>query len=121
VDLHGHRPRIDRCVECGRPYPFPDATLDVTAGGLVCGRCSPGPDALALSGALIGLLKRLRALRWEEATRLSLAPPLESELSALMDGLMARLVGRFPLSSRFLAQMGRPLGRVAEATPLRPR
>jgi len=35
VDLLGHRPRLDRCVACGRAAPFPDAALDVTAGGLV--------------------------------------------------------------------------------------
>src|SRR5437773_8648123 len=33
VDLLGHRPRIDRCAACGRPYPFPQAGLDVEAGG----------------------------------------------------------------------------------------
>ena len=119
VDLHGHRPRIDRCVTCGRPYPFPHAALDTAAGGLVCGRCGAGPEALALSGAVVGTLKRLRGLRWEEATRLSLAVPLESELCAVVDGLMSRLMGRFPLSARFLAQMRHSLGRVAEPTPSR--
>src|SRR5205814_9665825 len=39
VDLLGHRPRIDRCVECGRAYPFREAALDMTAGGLLCSRC----------------------------------------------------------------------------------
>jgi DNA repair protein RecO (recombination protein O) len=117
VDLHGHRPRIDRCVACGRTYPFPHAALDVAAGGLVCGRCGGSPDTLALSGAVVGTLKRLRALRWEEGARLALAAPLEGELCAVVDGLMARLVGRLPLSSRFLAQMHRSLGRVAEPTP----
>jgi DNA repair protein RecO (recombination protein O) len=117
VDVLGHRPRIDRCVGCGKPYPFPHAALDVAAGGLVCGRCGAGPETLVLSGAVVGTLKRLRALRWEEAVRLALAASLEAELCALVDGLMARLVGRLPLSSRFLAQMRRSLGRVAEPTP----
>jgi DNA repair protein RecO (recombination protein O) len=117
VDVLGHRPRIDRCVGCGKPYPFPHAALDVAAGGLVCGRCGAGPETLALSGAVVGTLKRLRALRWEEAVRLALAASLEAELCLVVDGLMARLVGRLPLSSRFLAQMRRSLGRVAEPTP----
>ena len=119
VDLHGHRPRIDRCITCARPYPFPHAALDVAAGGLVCDRCGAGPETLALSGAVVGTLKRLRALRWEEAVRLALAAPLEAELCAVVDGLMARLVGRLPLSARYLAQMGRALGRVAEPVPRR--
>ena len=44
VDLLGHRPRIDRCMSCGRPHPFDEPALDVTAGGLVCAACRPGPD-----------------------------------------------------------------------------
>jgi len=120
IDLHGHRPRLDRCVVCGRPYPFPDAGLDITAGGLVCGHCRADPNALGLSGAAVGALKRLRTLGWEPALRLALAASLEGELCAVVDGLVARLVGRFLVSSRFLAQMRRSLGRVAEPVPRRP-
>ena len=107
VDLLGHRPRIDRCMACGRPHPFDDPALDVTAGGLVCAACRPGADAIPLSGALVGTLKRLRALSWEEALRLNLAADLDAELAGLLEGLLARLMGRYPLSSRFIAQTRR--------------
>ncbi|HTG11695.1 MAG TPA: DNA repair protein RecO [Candidatus Eisenbacteria bacterium] len=120
VDLLGHRPRIDRCVACGRPAPFPDAALDVTAGGLVCAGCRPGADAMPLSGALLGTLTRLRALSWEEALRLNLAADLDAELIAVLEGLVARLMGRYPLSSRFLAQTRRSLSMVSEPIPPRP-
>jgi DNA repair protein RecO (recombination protein O) len=119
VDLLGHRPRIDRCVACGRPYPFPGAALDVTAGGLVCAGCGAGPDAMPVSGALAGTLKRLRELRWEEGLALPLAPALDGELSLLLEGLVARLMGRSPLTSRYLVQTRRGLLRVAE--PAAPR
>ncbi len=117
VDLLGHRPRIDRCAACGRPYPFAHAALDIVAGGLICGRCEAGADAMDLSGAVVGTLKRLRGLRWEEALRLPLAPPLEGELSTVVEGMIARLAGQLPRSSRFLAQMRRSLSRVAEPAP----
>src|SRR5262249_59753312 len=107
VDLLGHRPRLDRCVSCGRPHPFPDAALDMTAGGLVCPACRPGADAIPLSGGLVGTLKRLRALSWEEALRLNLAADLDAELAAVLEGLLARLMGRYPLSSRFITQTRR--------------
>ena len=107
VDLLGHRPRIDRCVACGRPHPFPDAALDMTAGGLVCAGCRAGADAIPLSGGLVGTLKRLRALSWEEAPRLNLAPNLDAELAVVLEGLLARLMGRYPLSSRFITQTRR--------------
>ena len=109
VDLLGHRPRIDRCVDCGRPYPFPGASLDVGAGGLLCAGCGPGSDALDLSGAAVGLLKRLRALGWEEGIRLPLASDLDVELTATVEGMMGRLIGSLPRSSRFLAQTRRSL------------
>jgi DNA repair protein RecO (recombination protein O) len=117
VDLLGHRPRIDRCVSCGRLHPFPDAALDMSAGGLVCAACRPGADAIPLSGGLVGTLKRLRALSWEEALRLNLAAELDGELAAVLEGLLARLMGRYPLSSRFLAQTRRSLSMVAEPAP----
>jgi DNA repair protein RecO (recombination protein O) len=113
VDLLGHRPRLDRCVACGRPAPFPDAALDVTAGGLVCAGCRPGADAIPLSGGL-------RALSWEEALRLNLAAELDAELAAVLEGLVARLMGRYPLSSRFLVQTRRSLSMVSEPAPPRP-
>ena len=119
VDLLGHRPRLDRCVSCGRPHPFPDAALDMTAGGLVCPACRPGADAIALSGGLVGTLKRLRALSWEEALRLNLAAELDTELAAVVEGLLARLMGRYPLSSRFLSQTRRFLSMVSEPSPPR--
>jgi DNA repair protein RecO (recombination protein O) len=117
VDLLGHRPRIDRCVACGRLHPFPDAALDMTAGGLICSACRAGADAIPLSGGLVGALKRLRALSWEESLRLNLAGSLDTELAAVLEGVVARLMGRYPLSSRFLTQTRRFLSVVAEPPP----
>jgi DNA repair protein RecO (recombination protein O) len=118
VDLLGHRPRIDRCVECGRAYPFPEAALDMTAGGLLCARCGAGADALPLSGPAVGLLKRLRALAWEEGLRLPLAADLDAELAATLEGVMTRLMGHLPRSSRFLAQTRRGLSHHPSPSPL---
>jgi DNA repair protein RecO (recombination protein O) len=117
VDLLGHRPRIDRCVACGRLHPFPDAALDMTAGGLVCSACHAGADAIPLSGSLVGTLKRLRSLSWDESLRLNLAVELDAELAAVLEGVLARLMGRYPLSSRFLTQTRRFLAMVAEPAP----
>jgi DNA repair protein RecO (recombination protein O) len=117
VDLLGHRPRLDRCTVCARAYPFPDAVLDVVAGGVVCGHCGGAPESLIISGPAMGTLIRLRALRWEAALRLPLAPDLESELGAVVEGLITRLIGHAPRSARFLAQIRRSPGRVAEPPP----
>jgi len=89
----------------------------MTAGGLVCAACRPGADAIPLSGGLVGTLKGLRALSWDEALRLSLVAELDAELSMVVEELLARLMGRYPLSSRFLTQTRRFLSMVAEPVP----
>ena len=99
------------------PHPFPSAVLDVAAGGLLCGRCRSGADALPLSGAALAAFKRLRELRWEESLRLSLAPLLEAEVTVVIEGVIARLAGQMPRSTRFLTQVRRSLSRVAEPAP----
>jgi len=53
-------------------------------------------------------LKRLRTLEWEEGLGLPLAADLDSELRGLLEGVMTRLIGHLPHSSRFLAQTARP-------------
>jgi len=109
VDLLGHRPRIDRCVACGRVHPFGEARLDVAAGGLVCGRCAAAADGMLVSAPAVAVLGRLRSLRWEEALRLALAADLERELGRVVEGLIARLAGRPARSTRFLGQLRRSL------------
>jgi len=75
---------------------------------------------MPLSGGLLGTLTRLRALSWEEGLRLNLAAELDVELAAVLEGLVARLMGRYPLSSRFLAQTRRSLSMVSVPVPPRP-
>lgn len=104
VDLLGERPRIDRCQQCGRAFPFTGARLDVTAGGLVCARCPAGPDALPVAGPVVGTVRRLRAASWDEGLRLALVRSLEQELVRLVEGLLTRLIGQPPRASRFLEQ-----------------
>jgi DNA repair protein RecO (recombination protein O) len=108
VDLLGHRPRMDRCVGCGRPYPFPGAALDAEAGGLLCRACA-GPQGLQVSGSLVGAVRRLRDGGWEDGLRLPLSRPLEGELALVLEAIVTRLMGHAPRASRFLAQTGRSL------------
>ncbi|MBI2552879.1 MAG: DNA repair protein RecO [Candidatus Rokubacteria bacterium] len=108
VDLLGHRLRLDRCLECGKPPPFPRgaARLDFAAGGLVCEPCATyGNDGVDLSGAAVGGLRRLRTLSWDEALRIPLPPSLEAEMAGAMEAQMARLIGQVPRSTRFRTQI----------------
>jgi DNA repair protein RecO (recombination protein O) len=120
LDLLGHRPRLDRCMECGRAFPFPGVALDPEAGGILCGGCGASEGALPLSGAAVSTLARLRVLRWEEALDAALRPDVEAELGASLDGMVTRLIGAAPRTLRFIGQTRRGLAGVAEAPP-RPR
>jgi DNA repair protein RecO (recombination protein O) len=117
VHLLGHRPRLDRCVACGRAHPLAAPVLDMTAGGLVCAGCRPAADALAVSASAVGALERLHGLGWDEGLRLPFGPSLTRELSALLEGVVARLMGRVPQSSRFMAQTRRGLSALAGSDP----
>jgi DNA repair protein RecO (recombination protein O) len=121
LELLGHRPRLDRCVECGRTFPFPVAALDPEAGGIVCGSCGAGEGALPLTGGAVSTLTRLRALRWEEALAAGLRPDVEAEIGATLDGVITRLIGAAPRALRFLGQTRRGLAGVAEPPPARRR
>jgi recombinational DNA repair protein (RecF pathway) len=113
VDLLGHRLRLDRCLKCGKPSPFPRGAtrLDFTAGGVVCEPCAPyGSDGVNLSGSAVAALRRLRTLSWDEALRAALPPPLEAEMAGTMEEHMTQLIGQVPRSSRFRAQTHRCYG-----------
>src|SRR5262249_48102748 len=117
LDLLGHRPRLDRCLECGRPFPFPGATLDPEAGGLVCGAGGAGGQGPPLSGAAVVTLARLRGIRWEESLMLAVRREVERELGDTLDGVLTRLIGAPSRSLRFLGQTRRGLAGVAEPPP----
>ena len=105
LDALGHRPRLDQCVACGRPYPFARPALD--EGGVVCERCAATiAGATPVSPAAVAALARLRAARWEEA----LSQPLgrtEGELKTALEAHMTRLIGQPTRTVKFLREVRR--------------
>ena len=104
LDVLGHRPRLDRCVDCGRAYPFPRPAL--AEGGIVCEGCRSGSDAVPVAAATVTAFERLRNVRWEEAviTPVGRAGP---ELRAVLDTHLSRLIGQPTRSGRFLRELHR--------------
>jgi DNA repair protein RecO (recombination protein O) len=104
LDVLGQRPRLDRCVECGRVYPFPRPGW--SEGGVVCEPCRPGADAVTVTPAAVAAFARLRGLRWEEAvsTPVGRAGP---ELRSVLDTHLSRLIGQPTRSGRFLRELRR--------------
>jgi len=105
IGVLGQWPRLDRCGDCGRGYPFPRASLGLE--GLVCGGCAPGPaEATPISAAVIATLARLRAMPWEEARATRLGR-IESELTAVLEAHVTRLIGQPTRTVKFLREVAR--------------
>jgi DNA repair protein RecO (recombination protein O) len=103
LDVLGHRPRLDRCADCGRAYPFARPALD--EAGVICERCAV-PGATSLSPAAVAALGRLRSVRWDDA----LAQPLgrlEGELKGVLETHMTRLIGQPTRTVKFLREVRR--------------
>jgi DNA repair protein RecO (recombination protein O) len=103
LDALGHRPRLDRCTECARPYPFPRARLD--EGGLVCDTCAAHGGGTPISPAAAVALHRVRSLRWEEA--IAAGHGAGGELRAVLEAHMSRLIGYPTRTSKFLREIHR--------------
>jgi DNA repair protein RecO (recombination protein O) len=104
LDLLGHRPRLDRCVECSRVYPFPRPSIG--EGGLVCDGCRAVADAVPVAPATVAAFTRLRTLHWDEA----IAAPVGRagpELRAVLDAQLSRLIGQPTRSGRFIREVRR--------------
>ncbi len=105
LDVTGHRPRLDSCVECGRRAPFPRARLG--EGGLVCEACAPGlPGLVPISPAATSALDRLRAAAWDEVVATPLGR-VEGELKTVLEAHMTRLIGQAPRATKFLREVRR--------------
>src|SRR5437763_7594627 len=104
LDVLGHRPRLDRCVECGKAYPFAHPAL--AEGGVVCEGCRAGTDTVSVAPATVAAFARQRGLPWEEAvaTPVGRAGP---ELRAVLDTQLSRLIGQPTRSGRFLREVRR--------------
>lgn len=105
IDLLGHRPRLDRCRDCGRRYPFPRASLDVE--GLLCAPCArTAGGAAPVAASTVAALERLRRARWDEALILPLGGTDEA-LDALLVGHVTRLIGQPARTPKFLREIRR--------------
>lgn len=101
----GQWPRLDRCGDCGRRYPFPQAALGIE--GLVCGACGWGPaETTPISPVAVATLARLRSLPGEQlpASRLGRIAP---ELTTVLETHMTRLIGQPVRTVKFLREVGR--------------
>ncbi|HEV8673293.1 MAG TPA: DNA repair protein RecO [Methylomirabilota bacterium] len=102
LDLTGHRPRLDRCVGCGRLVGTTAVAFDPD-GGVVCGACR-APGQRPISPRALGVLRGLQAAGWEARLTARIASAVEGEAATVLDGYLAALSGSALRTPRFLAQ-----------------
>ena len=116
LDALGHRPRLDRCTDCARPYPFPTARLDES--GLVCDACAVHGGGTPISSAAAIALHRVRSLRWEEAVAAGAQGP--ADLRTVLEAHMSRLIGYPTRTTKFLREIHRLSGVSGQPVTARP-
>ncbi len=104
LDLLGHRPRLDRCLVCGR-VPDGAVQLSFAEGGIICAGCvTAAGQGAVLSRPALGGLRRLRTFNWGQALAASIPVALESEMMKALESYLVRLIGCVPRAGRFLSQ-----------------
>ncbi|OLE46612.1 MAG: DNA repair protein RecO [Candidatus Rokubacteria bacterium 13_1_20CM_2_69_58] len=105
LETLGHRPRLDACTMCGRAYPFRRPGLGPS--GVVCEACArEDTGAVPASPAALGWFERLRSARWEEALVARIGGS-ESEMGALLENQVSRLIGQPTRTAKFLREVRR--------------
>jgi DNA repair protein RecO (recombination protein O) len=103
LDLTGHRPRLDRCVGCGRVVGTTAVAFDPADGGVVCGACRT-PGRRPVAPRALGALRGLQAAAWDARLAAQIPPAAEHEAAAVLDGYLAALSGSALRTPRFLEQ-----------------
>jgi len=115
----GLAPQLDACARCGEEVPPGRASLDPSAGGLVCARCTP-PGALALSRGARAVLEQLqqRGLAGADAPESADGSGRPADARAFEEAsaqaglalaaFLLHQLGRTPRSASFLEQVGAP-------------
>lgn len=86
LELHGVRPELERCAQCGAQQLAGPVILDVEGGRYFCSRCRPAPVG-ALSPAAMAALRWVARMPPLRASELLVAP----EVGAAVDKVLQRM------------------------------
>ena len=107
LTLVGYEPVLDRCVTCHRPLLSPDSYhFHPAAGGIQCGRCSPGNSApFLISTGTIRTLLLAKDMPIEKLGRLVLSRQSTMESQRLLGRFITHLLGKELKSLQVLVQI----------------
>jgi len=103
LDVAGHGPELDQCLDCGRaPVEGEELRWDEAAGGI---RCASHGEGLSLSSDALRLLRALRRFPPEQLTKLRLPAGPFQEADRALRGSILLLYGHEPKSRSFLDEV----------------
>lgn len=102
LSLAGYRPRLEECVECGRPVEGSPVRFTM-AGGVLCRECvSAESPIVIISRGTLEMMKRLLEVDPRRAHVLKLSPDIAAELGRLARNYIAYHLERRLKSLEFL-------------------
>ena len=105
LDLAGHFPSLDFCVQCGREINQTQRRIAFghLDGGVICPDCLAGMQQVSMiSPDLIRAIKQLNAVEYGDA---EFEPSQQGAMRALLNRYISHLVGKRPIMFDHLAKM----------------
>jgi DNA repair protein RecO (recombination protein O) len=104
LDLLGHLPSLELCVECGKPVEATGrVAFGLLAGGVYCGRCKSGKrQVLSISAGVLRAMILLADRSGDAWRRLELDRRTGGELRAVLNHYLSHLLGHKPKMHAYL-------------------
>ena len=102
LDIHGYRPELEVCADCGREIEAGHHAFAAAVGGLLCDSCAPRHDAQPLSIEVLKTLRYLLAEGFHGAVRMTANPTVRAEVRQILRGYATATVEREIKSARML-------------------
>jgi DNA repair protein RecO (recombination protein O) len=104
LNLLGHLPSLEQCVECGQPVePVGRVAFGLLAGGVFCTRCRAGKrQVLSVSAGVLRAMIRLADRSGDAWRRLEIDRRTGGELRAVLNHYLSHLLGHKPKMQAYL-------------------
>ena len=116
LNATGFRPEWRHCVGCGTPVSTDGpVSWSSVAGGVICLYClATHPEATAIEGSVLRVLRAYQDGPYEAAARVRLSPSLAAGMERVMHALVQSVADRELGSARFVVASRRALRDAAE-------
>jgi DNA repair protein RecO (recombination protein O) len=108
LDILGFKPELFHCVRCREEIKPQNQYFSFLLGGVLCPRDGPGAeDARPISMLALKYLRHLQRSTYAEAKKANPAPPIQSEMEAILGNYITFLLERTLNSPEFLHEIKR--------------